>query len=170
MEFIMEKYNLLLVDDEPNILKALTRLFREQHVNILTANNAEEALEIIKKEQIQLLISDNLMPGMTGVELIKKVKEISPDTLRIILSGHSDMDAILDAVNHGEAYRFILKPWNDIDLKLTLNIALAQYKLIADNKSLEKELFEKNRILANIKKNHPEIFDASIPRDYLSVS
>lgn len=165
----MEKYNLLLVDDEPNILKALSRLFRDQHVNIFTASNAAEALEMFKKQKIQLLISDNLMPGMTGVELINKVKEVSPDTLRIILSGHSDIEAILNAVNHGEAYRFILKPWNDIDLKLTLNIALAQYKLIEDNKLLEKELFEKNRILENIRKNHPEIFDNSLLENSLRI-
>lgn len=157
----MEKYNILLVDDEQNILKALRRLFREEHVNIFTAASAQEALEIFKQNSIQLIISDNLMPGMTGVELINKVREISPDTIRIILSGHSDIEAVLNAVNQGEAYRFILKPWNDIDLRLTINIALAQYKLIADNKILKKDLLEKTRLLENLRRNHPEIFNLS---------
>lgn len=154
----MEKYNVLLVDDEENILRALKRLFREEHVNILTATSAEEALELFKTQSIQLLISDNLMPRMTGVELINKVREISPDTIRIILSGHSDIEAILKAVNQGEAYRFILKPWNDIDLRLTINIALAQYKLANDNKNLRKELLEKTRLLDNLRRNNPDIF------------
>jgi YesN/AraC family two-component response regulator len=165
----MEKYNILLVDDEQNILKALRRLFREEHVNILTASSASEALEIFKQQSIQLIISDNLMPGMTGVELINKVREISPDTIRIILSGHSDIEAILNAVNQGEAYRFILKPWNDIDLRLTINIALAQYKLIDDNKNLKKDLLEKTRLLENLRRNHPEIFNLSSSDDSYNI-
>lgn len=152
------RYTVLLVDDEPNILRALVRLFRGEPINVLTANSAEEALTMIREQSIQLLITDNLMPGMSGVELIKKVKEVSPDTIRMILSGHSDMEAILKAVNEGEAYRFVLKPWSDIDMKITVNIALAQYKLIQNNRELLRQLDEKNRLLDNLRANHPELF------------
>ncbi len=156
----MDKYNLLLVDDEPNIIRSLKRLFRGERVNIFTAPCAEEALERFKEARIHVLVTDNVMPGMNGVELLRQVKSFSPDTIRIILSGYSDMDAILNAVNEGEAYRFILKPWNDTDLKIAVNIALAQYKLAEDNSNLKRELQEKNSIIKRIRSKHPELFSA----------
>jgi response regulator RpfG family c-di-GMP phosphodiesterase len=157
----MEKYTVLFVDDEPFILKAMKRLFHNDPLNILTASNGREGLEVIKSQPVQLLVSDNIMPEMTGVELIRHVKRCSPDTIRIILSGQSDMDSVLRAINDGEAYRFVLKPWNDIDLKVTVNLALAHFKLVADKRSLERELCEKNQLLENLRKSHPELFDTS---------
>ena len=161
----MKEYKILLVDDEPNILRALKRLFRMEHVQILTAQNGIEALEILSKESVQVLITDNVMPEMTGIELIKKVKENSPDTLRIILSGQSDLEAILTAVNEGEVFRFILKPWNDIDLKTTVSLALAHFKLMEDNKRLLAELREKSRLIDMLRTKHPELFELENPND-----
>jgi len=161
----MSKYKILLVDDEENILQALKRLLREMHIEILTALSGEEALEIIKKTKIQLLITDNLMPGMKGVDLIRSVRGISPETIRIILSGHSDLEAILKAVNDGEAYRFILKPWDDLEMKITVNIALGQYRLAEENKELLAKLRRKERILDELKTRRPELFtDIDIER------
>ena len=159
----MDKYRILLVDDEPNILNALRRLFRTDQIKILTAQNGREALEIFKREPIQVLITDNLMPEMTGIELIKRVKQSYPDTIRIILSGQSDLQAVLTAINQGEAFRFVLKPWNDIDLKAAVSLALAHYKLAEDNKHLIRELREKNQVLDLLHKRHPELFDPSQP-------
>ncbi|MFH1687058.1 MAG: response regulator [bacterium] len=158
----MERYTVLLVDDEPNILHALKRLFRGDSFDVITTTEASEALEIVRSRPVQLLISDNLMPGMTGVELIQKVKECSPDTVRIILSGQSDMESVVKAVNEGEAYRFVLKPWNDIDLQVTVHLALAHYKLQADNRSLQRELREQTQLLAQLMRKHPELFDNSL--------
>jgi YesN/AraC family two-component response regulator len=157
----MDQYTILLVDDEPNILKALKRLFRKDHVRILTASNGQEALEIIKRESIQVLITDNVMPEMTGIELIKKVKERAPDIIRIVLSGQSDLQAVLTAVNEGEAFRFVLKPWNDIELRATVSLSLAHYKLAEDNKRLVSELREKSQLLDVLRAQHPEFFDTT---------
>lgn len=164
----MADYTIMLVDDEPNILSTLKRLLHNEHAYLITANNAQEALERLQSMPVHLLITDNIMPGMSGVELIKKVKEMSPDTIRIVLSGQSDIDAVLKAVNEGEAYRFILKPWNDLELKITVNIALAQYKLTADNQALMAELKEKKRLLESIKARHPEWVAESMAADVCS--
>ncbi|ABC27146.1 Type II secretory pathway, ATPase PulE/Tfp pilus assembly pathway, ATPase PilB [Hahella chejuensis KCTC 2396] len=131
-------YSVLLVDDEPAVLSALSRVFRKESYDILTANNAMEALEIINQRRVHLLVSDYMMPGMTGADLLRKVKEQSPDTIRIMLTGQADTTAVMAAINEGAVYRFILKPWNDDDLRVTVALALEQYDLIQKNKELEK--------------------------------
>jgi YesN/AraC family two-component response regulator len=108
----------------------------------MTASNGAEALEIIEGTPVHVVISDNKMPGMTGVELIRRIKEVSPDTMRIMLSGQSDMSAVIEAVNEGETFRFLQKPWNDIDLKIAVNLALAHYRLAEENKTLLRLLRE----------------------------
>ncbi len=153
-----DKYRVLLVDDEPLILRALSRLLRCDSYDTLTASSGQEALEIIRGTPVQLLITDNIMPGMTGVELIRQVKQCSPDTIRIILSGQADMESVLKAINEGEAYRFVLKPWHDVDLQITVNIALAQYKLNEDVKMLREQLRAKTAIIESLRARHPEIF------------
>lgn len=155
----MKKYKILLVDDEPFILNSLTRLLRSDRVSILTACSAAKALEVVKSDDIQLVITDNLMPGMSGVELVSRIKECSPDTIRCILSGQSDIDAVLRAVNEGEVFRFILKPWNDMDLKATASMALAHYKLAEDNRRMAKVLDEQTLLIDHFRETHPEMFD-----------
>ena len=158
----MKKYTVLFVDDEPNILRALVRLFHGDHLNILTASSGDEAFEIIRNNKVQVLVTDNIMPGMQGVELVRKVRDISPDTLRIILSGHSNMDAVLNAVNESEVFRFVLKPWTDSDLKATVHIALAQYGLQDDIVNLKRELEERDRLLKYLQNHFPDLF-SSLP-------
>lgn len=158
----MEQYTVLFVDDEPFILKSLVRLFRGDPINLLTANSAEEALTIMQSQKVHLLVTDNKMPGMGGVELSRRVKDHWPDTFKMILSGQSDMDAVLKAVNEGEAYRFLLKPWDDHDLKATINIALAHYKLIQDHRLLMEELHAKSKLLKLIQSKHPELFRGAL--------
>jgi two-component system probable response regulator PhcQ len=154
----MEQYTVLFVDDEPFILNSLKRLFRGDPINVLTAGSANEALQIMRGQTVHLLVTDNIMPGMCGVELAKLVKQSWPDTFRILLSGQSDMEAVLKAINEGEAYRFILKPWTDFDLKATINIALAHYKLTCDNERLVSELKAKSQLLDLLQSKHPELF------------
>ncbi len=163
-EQAMQDYTILLVDDEPNIIRSLKRLFRSERVNILTAENGLEALQIVKNRDIQVLLTDNIMPEMTGIELMMKVRDCSPDTVRIILSGHSDIDAVLEAVNNGEAFRFMLKPWNDMDLKATVSLALAHYKLVADNKRMLADLKEKEALLDAFSKEYPDEYKNLIER------
>ena len=132
-------YRILFVDDEENVLKAMQRIFRRENYTMLTASSGAEALDILQKELVHVVISDHRMPGMTGADLLRKIKELYPQTIRIMLTGHADVNAIMGAVNEGAVYKFITKPWNDDDLRLTVSLALEQYDLIRENVSLKKQ-------------------------------
>ncbi|MDP2432502.1 MAG: EAL domain-containing protein [Pseudomonadota bacterium] len=108
---------LLLVDDEPGILSALRRMLRYEGYRILIANNAAEGLELLALEAVQVVISDQRMPGLTGTEFLTRVKDMHPDCLRIILSGQADMASVIDAINDGAVYKFLTKPWDDEKLR-----------------------------------------------------
>ena len=138
-------YRILFVDDEPNVLKALQRAFRQENYQVVTAGNGEEALALLSKEPCQLMVTDYMMPGMSGAELLKRVKEKFPDTLRIMLTGHADVDAVMGAMREGAVYKFVLKPWNDDDLRVTVGLALEQYDLVRKNKALQKSNDQKTR-------------------------
>lgn len=127
---------LLLVDDEANILSALRRLLRPAGYRILTAESGVEGLEMVSAEPIDLVISDMRMPGMDGAAFLTRVREIAPDTLRILLTGYADIEATVAAINEGEIYRYVAKPWNDQELRLMVADALAMRRLKADNQRL----------------------------------
>ncbi len=135
-----KKRSILLVDDEANILGSLRRLLRREKYELLTATSAEEGLKILEQKEVNLIISDQRMPGMQGVEFLKKAMELYPDTIRIILSGYTDVDTVTAAINEGRVYQFILKPWNDEELKITIKGALEQYKLQVENKRLIEKM------------------------------
>jgi type II secretory ATPase GspE/PulE/Tfp pilus assembly ATPase PilB-like protein/FixJ family two-component response regulator len=132
-------YTLLFVDDEEGILMSLKRIFLDENYQILTATNASEALEILEGQKVHLVVSDHRMPGMTGAQLLKEVKERWPQTIRIMLTGYADVQSIMGAVNEGAVYKFITKPWSDEDLRLTVSLALQQYALLQENKKLKDE-------------------------------
>ena len=111
------KFNtILLVDDEPNVLKSLRRLIRTAKYNIILANSGKEALEVLAKENVDVVLSDQRMPEMTGTELFKKVKDKYPHTVRMILSGYTELDCIAESINDGAIFRFLTKPWSDEEL------------------------------------------------------
>lgn len=138
---------ILLVDDEPNILRALTRLFFDKEYELHTASSAAEGLDILKTQTVDLIIADYRMPGMSGIDFFRNARLVQPDAIRIILSGFADIHALTEAINEGNIYKFIFKPWNDEDLRTTVRLALEQRALMQENLSLEKELKEKNRLL-----------------------
>jgi serine/threonine-protein kinase len=117
-----EKLNILFVDDEKQILIPLKAMFKKQY-GVFTAVSGPNALEIIRNNSIQIIVSDQRMPEMAGIELLKQVKEISPHTVRILLTGYADINAVVDSVNAGEIFRFIEKPWNNERLKKTIEAA-----------------------------------------------
>jgi type II secretory ATPase GspE/PulE/Tfp pilus assembly ATPase PilB-like protein/FixJ family two-component response regulator len=133
------KYQILFVDDEQGVLKSMQRIFRQENYTIHTAQSGEQALSIMDRETVQVVISDHRMPGMTGTDLLREIKKRHPQTIRIMLTGFADVDAVMGAVNDGAVYKFITKPWNDDDLRLTVSLALEQYDLIQENKSLKKQ-------------------------------
>jgi len=106
----------LLVDDEVNILNGLRRSLRKEPYEVLTAQSAKEALAILSQNKIALILSDHCMPGTSGIELLSQVREKYPETIRIILTGQSDMATALDAINKSAVFRFLLKPLNDVEL------------------------------------------------------
>ena len=111
------KRELLLVDDEENILRALVRVLRRDGYTIHTALNAEQGFDILAQNRIQVIVSDQRMPGSSGTEFLSKVKDMYPDTMRLILSGYTDLATLTNAINRGSIYKFLTKPWDDEDLR-----------------------------------------------------
>ena len=115
---------MLFVDDEERILNALRTLFRGQY-HVFTAENGALALEFVKRFGIHVVVSDQRMPGMTGVELLRQVKELSPNSVRMLLTGYSDLAAIVGSINEGEVFRFVKKPWDNDEMQKTIADAVA---------------------------------------------
>ncbi len=131
---------LLCVDDEPNILRSLQRSFLDEPWEICTADGGEEALAIVGERRPDVILSDYRMPGMNGVEFLQQAKRVHADSIRIVLSGYADLDVILAALNEGEVYRFLSKPWNDGELRDVIRKAIGVKHLSDQNKSLQAEL------------------------------
>lgn len=147
------KHTILCVDDEGHILHSLKRLLRKENYRMLTASSGEEGLKILSENEVHLVLSDQRMPGMDGTEFLAKVREKYPDAIRIILTGYTDLDTIMDSVNKGNVFKFLLKPWNDQNLKLEINRALDQYDLIQTNRGLDEQVFKQNEELREINDN-----------------
>src|SRR5689334_1119403 len=123
----------LFVDDEERILTALKTIFRSRY-HVLTAANGQEALDFVGKFKIPVIVSDQRMPGMQGVELLRRARELSPDSVRILLTGYSDLASIVGSINEGEVYRFISKPWDNQDLQLIISEAVEIGQHMIDRK------------------------------------
>lgn len=134
----MNTFKLLYVDDERDNLFAFKAVFRRFY-DVAVAESGEEALEMVDQQAFDLVISDQRMPGMTGVELFARMREEHPDTIRMVMTGYSDMQAIVDAINKGSIYYYITKPWKAEELKLIIDKALETYSLRKKNRELEKK-------------------------------
>ncbi len=149
---LKEKYRVLFVDDEPNVLKSLKRVFHQENYEIVLAANGEEALELLSHTPCQLMVTDYKMPRMTGAELLRLVKQRHPEIIRIMLTGQADTEAVMSAVKEGAVYKFILKPWNDDDLRVTVALALEQFDLKQENERLKQSNDKKNQELNMLSK------------------
>lgn len=149
------EHTLLLVDDEKAITRALNRLFRKEGYQILTAGSGSEGLEILQQngKQVSMIISDQRMPLMNGAQFLEKAKAICPEAIRYLLTGYSDLEAVIQAVNKGEIHRYLTKPWNDEDLVLQVRQSLEHYELIADNHRLTELTATQNAKLTELNKN-----------------
>lgn len=143
-----EEIKILFVDDELSVINALERLFFDETYTLLRASSGEEALALFERESpIQVVISDFRMPDMDGVEFLRQVYERWPETIRIILSGYADTAFVVSAINEGRVYRFIAKPWNDDEVRVTIAKAVEVYSLVKENKDLNAELLTANEKL-----------------------
>lgn len=134
----MAEATILFVDDEEAILRSLQRALRKEPYRILTAGSGAEGLEILATETVELVVSDQRMPVMTGAQFLQKVREISPDSVRVILSGYAEPNIIVESINSGGVYRFIAKPWNDEELKSTLRQCLEHHRIVQENRRLSE--------------------------------
>lgn len=117
----------VILDDEPNILHSLERALRREPYQVLLANNVDEALEHMNQNDVSVLITDHRMPGVSGIDFLGQVRELYPDTVRMILSGYTDLDTLTRAINQGAIFRFITKPWDDEELRSHIRAALAHH-------------------------------------------
>ncbi len=120
----------LFVDDESAILNAVKRIFIDEDVVVMTAESADEGLAIIREEPVAVIVSDNRMPAVSGIEFLEQAKRICPESIRILLTGYVDVQSAIDAINMGEVYRFVTKPWNDDVLKQTVLDAVGRFHVV----------------------------------------
>lgn len=137
---------LLYVDDEQNNLTAFKATFRRDF-KVFTAISAAEGKKILDEEEIHILITDQRMPVMTGVEFLESILDDYPDMIRILLTGYTDIEAVIDAINKGQVYRYITKPWDETELRITIKNAFEVYSLKKENKELLKKLKRANEQL-----------------------
>lgn len=170
----MEQTRILCVDDERNVLRALERIFMDFDYEILTASSGQEGLELLNAApEVQVVISDYRMPGMNGVEFLSEVFKAYPQTIRIVLSGYADTAAVVAAINEGQIYKFIPKPWNDDELRMTVAKALETFAIQKRNVQLAEELRLKNEELCALNANlerlvsRGEVQGAPAPLDIL---
>lgn len=134
-ESVAHQQTILLVDDEENILSALQRVLRRDAYRVLTSTSAAQALEILALNQVQVILSDQRMPGVSGTEFFSQVKDMYPDTIRIVLSGYTDLRSVTEAINKGAIYKFMTKPWQDDELRSEIKQAFAQYQQQINSKT-----------------------------------
>ena len=141
---------LLLVDDELNIISALQRLLRRDGYTILSCDSPEKALTILSNQPVDVILSDQRMPGMSGVEFLRQVKQTHPDTVRIVLSGYTDLQFITDAINEGAIYKFLTKPWDDKQLREQVREAFRSKEIADENLRLTQALQAANTELQRL--------------------
>ena len=142
----------ICIDDEQNILQALKRVLRNEDFEVFTTNSADELLEQISSQAFAIIITDQRMPEVEGTKLLDIVKQVSPDTIRILLTGYTDIQAATEAINRGSVYRFLTKPWDDEMLKLTLQQAIKDYKNSRTHRQFGEKIKQKNSDLTGVNK------------------
>ncbi len=168
----------LLVDDEPNLLDALARTLRHTPYQVLTATSGQAALDLLGTTQIDVIVADEMMPGMTGTELLTRARTEHPSVMRVILTGQAKLESAVAAINEGEVYRFLTKPCNPADLAITIQHALQHKALMDQAQRLLRTVECQSRLLEQIERANPGItkldrtpdgaivVDADLPADF----
>lgn len=150
-------HQVLIVDDEPIITDMLKDVLSSEPYRILSAGSAEEALDLLAQDQVDVLISDEKMPGMTGTEFLALARHKYPDTIRMILTGHASLESAIRAINEGEIYRFFTKPCNVFDLAITIRQALQQKDLMRESRRLLTMVKRQSAVIESLEKQYPGI-------------
>jgi len=161
---------ILLVDDEPNVLKALTRLLKQY--DPMTAGSGEEALELAENQAFDLVISDYRMPGMNGIDFLILFKRMQPDAIRIVLTGFADLEGAQHAINEAQVFRFINKPWSNLEIVNVVENGLVHKRMLMENRALadqvraqKKLLDEKDALIKALEAEEPGITQVNWAED-----
>ncbi|HMK55047.1 MAG TPA: response regulator [Dissulfurispiraceae bacterium] len=153
----MQTSNILIVDDEKSVLEALKRSFIDDPYEIHSAQSAEEGLRLLSAMKTKVVISDEMMPGMSGADFLAKVSSNFPRVIRIMLTGHASLAAAVKAINKGEIYRFFTKPWDDFELRFAVKTAVEKFDLEEENSRLLETIKKQALNLKLIEKEFPGI-------------
>ncbi|MHB8876642.1 MAG: response regulator [Myxococcaceae bacterium] len=146
---------ILVVDDEKMIRFVMGRTLRKEGYVVFAASSATEGLAVLAREKVDLVISDHLMLDMTGLEFLKIVRDRYPGCIRVMLTGHADVDVAVEAINQGEIYRLLTKPWDDGELKVMLHIAFEMLDLERENRHLASMVRSQKGLIAVLEATHP---------------
>ncbi|BBO82915.1 hypothetical protein DSCO28_34810 [Desulfosarcina ovata subsp. sediminis] len=153
----MTQHAILMVDDEPHVLKAFQRVLRKAPYTLMTATDGEAALTLLEAREVSIVISDFNMPQMNGLELLKTIKTRHPHILTIMLTGQAEIQVAIQAINEAGVYKFIQKPWDDADLKITIQRALEAIDLATERDRLLQKVRSRDAILNELERKHPGI-------------
>lgn len=154
----------MLVDDEENITASLVRLLCQDGYRVLTANGADAALELLASNKVGVILTDQRMPKMTGVELLSRVKDLYPKTVRMVLSGYADLTSVTEAVNQGAIYKFLTKPWNNEMLRANVHEAFMHYELAREKERLGLEIQSANAELTRLNEELEQLVEEKTRR------
>ncbi|MBM4311333.1 MAG: response regulator [Deltaproteobacteria bacterium] len=163
MEPAMRKKRVLIVDDDHNVLKALLRLLQDEDYEVITADSAMEAKSVIERQEVHMVISDVVMPLTSGHKLLAWVRQHYPEIIRTMFTGNADLSMVMRAVNEGEIYRFFTKPWDPVELKLSIRLGLEKYDLEKERRVLQTIVRQQRSELDRIEEEFPGI--TAVKRD-----
>jgi signal transduction histidine kinase len=143
---MLRRHTLLIVDDEPDVVQSLRDLLRREY-QVLGATHAREGLRLLQEQPVHVVMSDQRMPDISGVEFLRRVRHDCPDAIRLLFTGYADIKAVIDAINEGHVYRYITKPWDPDELRTVLHQAGEQYDLLQERQRLLEDLRRKNQEL-----------------------
>ena len=166
----------LFVDDEPAVVHAIRRALRHETYEIISAESGPEALQILETKSVDVIVTDEMMPGMSGSDFIAIVRRRFPDTIVMLLTGHADIAMVIRAINVGEVYRFFTKPFDPMELAINIRQAMQYKALIVESRRLLRKVKHQASVLNELERNHPGITnvaahdDGSIPVDDIDQS
>lgn len=161
----MQKRKILIVDDEPAVLSILRDILMQAGYEIETANDGQEAMRKMEVFSAEVVLSDYMMPGMNGIEFLRKIKQSYPHVIPILLTGRGDVKVSFKAINQGKIFRLLLKPWDIEELNMTIHDALEYYDLISENKELTKKIKKQQSLLEEIENEYPGITEVKEDED-----